>query len=117
MWRTRCICRAPCATRARISPPPTEVWSSKTSSGKSYHQRATAVGGRGAGGGVGARHDAAAASVTSSIVQDHYGDALFALKRYAEAITAWERALAGDLSDVESDEIQKKISRARAIAR
>ncbi len=60
---------------------------------------------------------AAAASVTSSVVQDHYGDALFALKRYTDAIAVWERALAGDLGDVESDDIHKKIARARDMVR
>ena len=60
---------------------------------------------------------AAASSATNSIIQDHYGDALFALKRYDEAIGAWQKALAGDRSDVEPEEIEKKIQRARAIGR
>ena len=33
---------------------------------------------------------------TNSVIQDHYGDVLFKLGRYDEAIAAWTRALAGD---------------------
>lgn len=60
---------------------------------------------------------AAEGAVTSSVIQDHYGDALFALKRYADAIEAWKRALAGDRSDIDPAEIEKKIARARDMDR
>lgn len=60
---------------------------------------------------------AAAQAATSSVIQDHYGDALFALKRYDEAIAAWQRALAGDRSDIDPDDIEKKIARARTLGR
>ena len=33
---------------------------------------------------------------TNSVIQDHYGEVLFKLGRYDEAIAAWTRALAGD---------------------
>lgn len=60
---------------------------------------------------------AAAAASTSSIIQDHYGDALFALKRYEDAIAAWRRALEGDRSDIVADAIERKIARARELDR
>jgi len=60
---------------------------------------------------------AAEGAATSSIIQDHYGDALFALKRYADAIDAWQRALAGDRSDIDPEDIEKKIARARDMGR
>lgn len=60
---------------------------------------------------------AAAAVPTNSVIQDHYGDALFALKRYEDAIAAWRRALEGDRSDIEADTIERKIARARDLAR
>ena len=58
---------------------------------------------------------AAAGSPDSSVVLDHYGDALFALKRMADAIAAWEKALAGDRSDIDVAQIQKKIALAKTI--
>lgn len=58
---------------------------------------------------------AAAGAATSSIVLDHYGDVLFALKRHAEAIAAWQKALAGDRNDVDPVQIEKKIALARTI--
>jgi tetratricopeptide (TPR) repeat protein len=60
---------------------------------------------------------AAEGAATSSVIQDHYGDALFALKRYADAIDAWQRALAGDRSDIDPEEIEKKIARTRGMGR
>lgn len=50
----------------------------------------------------------------NSVVQDHLGDLLYRLERYAEAITAWERALAGDGDGVERAEIERKLDAARA---
>jgi tetratricopeptide (TPR) repeat protein len=60
---------------------------------------------------------AAAGATTSSVVQDHYGDALFALKRYADAIGAWQKALAGDRDDIDPLQIEKKIALAKQMAR
>jgi tetratricopeptide (TPR) repeat protein len=60
---------------------------------------------------------AAAGAATSSVVLDHYGDVLFALKRPAEAIAAWQQALAGDRNDIDPALIAKKIARAKEIAR
>ncbi|MEX2270497.1 MAG: tetratricopeptide repeat protein [Vicinamibacterales bacterium] len=60
---------------------------------------------------------AAGGAVTSSVVQDHYGDVLFALKRYGHAIAAWQKALSGDRDDVDVSQIEKKIALAKEIAR
>ena len=45
----------------------------------------------------------------NSVVQDHLGDLFFRLEQYAEAISAWERALAGDGDGVDLSVIQGKI--------
>lgn len=50
----------------------------------------------------------------NSVVQDHMGDLLFRFERYAEAIDAWERALAGDLEELDSEVVEAKIRDARA---
>ena len=50
----------------------------------------------------------------NSVVQDHLGDLLFRLERYAEAISAWERALAGDGETVDLSVIQSKIRDSQA---
>ena len=50
----------------------------------------------------------------NSVVQDHLGDLLFRLQRYAEAISMWERALAGDGDGVDRLVIESKISDAQA---
>lgn len=60
---------------------------------------------------------AAAAAGTNSIVHDHHGDLLFALKRHADAIAAWQRALSGDRRDIDPKQVEKKIAQAREIAR
>ena len=52
---------------------------------------------------------AVAAAANSSIILDHYGDVLFALKRPADAIAAWQKALAGDRNDIDPAQIEKKI--------
>jgi tetratricopeptide (TPR) repeat protein len=49
----------------------------------------------------------------NSVVQDHLGDLLFRLERYAEATSAWERALAGDQDGVELSLIEDKLRDAR----
>ena len=46
---------------------------------------------------------------TNSVIQDHYGDVLFKLGRYDEAIAAWTRALAGDGDSIDRAGIDKKI--------
>ena len=50
----------------------------------------------------------------NSVVQDHLGDLLFLLERYAEAISAWERALAGDGDGVDRSVIEGKVGDAQA---
>jgi tetratricopeptide (TPR) repeat protein len=50
---------------------------------------------------------------TNSVIQDHYGDALFKLGRYDDAVAAWDRALAGDGDSIERSAIDKKIRSAR----
>ena len=49
----------------------------------------------------------------NSVVQDHMGDLLFRLERYREAISAWERALAGDGDGLDLSTVEAKISDAR----
>ena len=49
----------------------------------------------------------------NSVVQDHMGDLLNRLGRYAEAIEAWERALNGDGEEIDPDVIEGKITGAR----
>jgi tetratricopeptide (TPR) repeat protein len=49
----------------------------------------------------------------NSVVQDHYGEVLFKLGRYDEAIAAWTRALAGDGDSIDRSEIDKKIKAAK----
>jgi tetratricopeptide (TPR) repeat protein len=51
--------------------------------------------------------------LTNSLVQEHYGDALFRLGRYDDAIAAWSRALSGDREDVDQGGIDKKIKSAK----
>ena len=50
----------------------------------------------------------------NSVVQDHLGDLLFRLVRYAEAISVWKRALAGDGDGVDLSVIEGKIREAQA---
>jgi tetratricopeptide (TPR) repeat protein len=50
---------------------------------------------------------------TNSVVQDHYGDVLFRLGRYDEAIAAWSKALSGDREDVDQGGIDRKIKSAK----
>lgn len=56
---------------------------------------------------------AATLAQSNSVIQDHLGDVLIALKDGAGAIAAWERALAGDGESVDSAAIKSKIDRAR----
>jgi tetratricopeptide (TPR) repeat protein len=57
---------------------------------------------------------ASAELTTNSVVQDHYGDLLFKLGRFGDAVSAWERALAGDGESIDKAQIDRKIKSARA---
>jgi tetratricopeptide (TPR) repeat protein len=46
---------------------------------------------------------------TNSVIQDHYGELLFKMGRYDDAIAAWTRALAGDGDSIDRAGIDKKI--------
>ena len=50
---------------------------------------------------------------SNSVVQDHLGDLLYKLERYAEAIEAWERALVGEGDEIEPTMIERKIDDAK----
>jgi tetratricopeptide (TPR) repeat protein len=45
-----------------------------------------------------------------SVVQDHWGDLLAKRGKYADAVEAWRRALAGDGDEIERSKIERKIS-------
>ncbi|MGC4080965.1 MAG: tetratricopeptide repeat protein [Vicinamibacterales bacterium] len=47
------------------------------------------------------------------MVQDHYGDVLFRLGRFDDAVAAWTKALTGDLDAVDRGDIDKKIRSAK----
>jgi tetratricopeptide (TPR) repeat protein len=57
---------------------------------------------------------AAAKLQTSSVVQEHLGDLRFKQQRFADAASAWERALSGDGQSIDRARIEKKIRDARA---
>jgi tetratricopeptide (TPR) repeat protein len=50
---------------------------------------------------------------TNSVIQDHYGEVLFKLGRYQDAIAAWTRALGGDGDSISRTDIDKKIKTAK----
>jgi len=50
---------------------------------------------------------------TNSVIQEHYGQVLFKLGRYDEAIAAWTRALNGDGDSIDKGDIDKKIRAAK----
>jgi len=58
--------------------------------------------------------DAAAQMPGNSVIQDHLGDLRLRQQRIAEAITAWERALAGDAEALDKTAVEKKLREARA---
>jgi predicted Zn-dependent protease len=49
----------------------------------------------------------------NSVIQAHYGDVLFKLGRYDDAIAAWNRALTGDGADLDRSDVDKKIRTAK----
>jgi tetratricopeptide (TPR) repeat protein len=50
---------------------------------------------------------------TNSVIQEHYGQVLFKLQRYDDAIAAWTRALAGDGDSIDRSDIDRKIRAAK----
>jgi tetratricopeptide (TPR) repeat protein len=58
--------------------------------------------------------EAAAQQPDNSVIQDHLGDLRFRQDRFADAIAAWERALAGDRESIDRAAIEKKVRDARA---
>jgi len=50
---------------------------------------------------------------TNSVIQDHLGDLREKQKRSADAIAAWQKALAGDGDSIDRGKIQKKIDSAK----
>jgi tetratricopeptide (TPR) repeat protein len=50
---------------------------------------------------------------TNSVIQEHYGQLLFKVGRFDEAIAAWNRALEGDGGSIDRAEIDRKIKDAR----
>jgi tetratricopeptide (TPR) repeat protein len=50
---------------------------------------------------------------TNSVIQDHYGEVLFKLGRFDDAIGAWNKALAGDGDAIDRSGIDRKIRSAR----
>jgi Tfp pilus assembly protein PilF len=56
---------------------------------------------------------AAEQMVSNSVVLDHFGDVLFSLERYQEAIQAWQQALSGDGDSIDRPAIDLKIRSAR----
>jgi tetratricopeptide (TPR) repeat protein len=49
----------------------------------------------------------------NSVVQEHYGQLLFRMGRFEDAIAAWNRALAGDGESIDRDDIDRRIREAR----
>jgi len=49
----------------------------------------------------------------NSVIQEHLGDLRQKQNRHAEAIAAWQKALAGDGDSIERGKIQRKIDQAR----
>jgi tetratricopeptide (TPR) repeat protein len=51
---------------------------------------------------------------SNSTVQDHLGDLRFKQQRFADALAAWERSLAGDGDAIDRARVEKKVRDARA---
>ena len=47
------------------------------------------------------------------MIREHYGQVLFKLGRYDEAIAAWTRALAGDGDSIDKADVDQKIQAAK----
>lgn len=60
---------------------------------------------------------AAKTASTSSMVLDHYGDALFAAKKYRDAAEAFTRALSGDRDGIDAATVIKKRDKAKELAK
>jgi tetratricopeptide (TPR) repeat protein len=58
--------------------------------------------------------EAAAKLPDNSVVQDHLGDLRFRQNRFAEAIAAWQRSLAGDGDEIDRAAIEKKLRDAQS---
>jgi tetratricopeptide (TPR) repeat protein len=58
--------------------------------------------------------EAAGQLPSSSTVQEHLGDLRFKQQRYADAVAAWERSLAGDGESIDRVRVEKKVRDARA---
>ena len=58
-------------------------------------------------------HRAADQLKHNSVIQEHYGQLLFKLGRYSDAIAAWTRALSGDGDSIDRADIDRKIKTAR----
>jgi tetratricopeptide (TPR) repeat protein len=58
-------------------------------------------------------HRAADQLKNNSVIQEHYGQLLFKLGRYGDAIAAWTRALSGDGDSIDRADIDKKIKTAK----
>jgi tetratricopeptide (TPR) repeat protein len=58
-------------------------------------------------------HRAADQLKNNSVIQEHYGQLLFKLGRYSDAIAAWTRALSGDGDSVDRADIDRKIKTAK----
>ncbi len=57
--------------------------------------------------------EAAAKLEESSVVQDHLGDLRYKQQRFAEAVAAWKRALAGDGQSIDRARVEKKLREAQ----
>ena len=57
--------------------------------------------------------EAAAKSPANSVILDHLGDLRFKQQRFADAVRAWERALAGDGENIDRAVVEKKLRDAR----
>jgi tetratricopeptide (TPR) repeat protein len=59
---------------------------------------------------------AATALPRVSVIQDHLGQLYFQMKRYREAVSAFDRALSGDREDLDVTAVTKRRDRARELA-
>ena len=58
--------------------------------------------------------DAAKQMPENSVIQDHLGDLRFRQERFADAVAAWQRALAGDGESINRPTIEKKLRDAQS---